>query len=124
MTMDDKKSEWKISSCTEFGIPLMDTLELIHGKWKLIIIMALLYKGKMRFNELKHSINGISSRVLSKELKVMQDHQLITRTVKNTVPMTVEYELTAHGKTLESVALALVGWGKKHRHEIIHNAPQ
>jgi len=119
MDMKDKKTAWTIAQCEQFGIPLMDTLELTHGKWTLPITMALLYKGKMRFNELKYSVSGISSRVLSKELKVMEMNKLVSRTVKNTVPMTVEYELTEHGKTLEPITMALVEWGKNHRKEIM-----
>ena len=117
--MKSSEEPWSIANCSQFGIPLMDAIDVTHGKWKLAIVMALLYKGKMRFNEIKQSVDGISSRVLSKELKMMEMNQLVNRTQKNTVPLTVEYELTDHGRTLESVAMALVEWGKSHRNVIL-----
>lgn len=111
---------WSLSSCKEFGIPLMDALELTHGKWTIPIIMALSYKGVMRFNEMKYSVSGISSRILSRELKRLVINKLINRTELNTVPMTVRYELTEHGKSLLPIGMALVEWGKTHRKEMFN----
>ena len=77
---------------------LQDTLEVINGKWKLIIIAALMER-KMRFKELSREI-GISPRILSKELREMEMNKLVTRTVLDTRPVSVEYEMTAYSLTL------------------------
>lgn len=113
-------SKWKKNSCSEYTLPLMDTLDLISGRWKLVIVMALLHRGKMRFNELRTHVNGISGKVLSSELKTMEENLPVRRTVKDTSPITVEYDLTAYGKTLEPIALTLVTWGQKHRSQIMN----
>lgn len=93
-----------------------DTLDVISGKWKLVILAVLLER-KYRFKELSREI-GISPRVLSKELHEMEQHQLVKRTVCDTRPVTVEYESTPHSQTLLSVVRAMSEWGYLH-HEII-----
>ena len=118
-----KKKENSVSACGAYTLPMMDTLDIVSGRWKLVIVMTLLHNGKMRFNELKAFVTGISGKVLSNELKIMETNKLLTRTVKDTAPITVEYELTEYGKTLEPVALALVDWGVKHRAKMFSPAP-
>jgi DNA-binding HxlR family transcriptional regulator len=100
-------------------LPLMDTMELLTGKWKIIILTTLYLGGKMRFNDIKNSIPKITGRVLANDLRTLEEHQIITRTVKDTSPITVEYELTAYGKTLDAVFEALTDWGIQHRKRII-----
>ena len=82
-----------------------DTLNVISGKWKLVILAVLLER-KYRFKELSREI-GISSRVLAKELREMETHQLVKRTVCDTWPVTVEYDNTPHSQTLLSVVRAM-----------------
>ncbi|WP_452599291.1 winged helix-turn-helix transcriptional regulator [Pontimicrobium sp. MEBiC01747] len=98
---------------------ISDTMELLSGKWKIQIIGTLLRGGTMRFMELKRSINGIAAKKLSSDLQELELNKLITRTVKNTKPITVEYTLTEHGKTLDSLIGEVIDWGIKHRTEII-----
>ena len=100
-------------------LPAMDTMEVISGRWRVIILTNLYVHGKMRFNELKKHIPRITSRILSKDLKFLENHQVISRTVKDTSPMTVEYELTDYGRTMENIFHELSGWGSKHRKRII-----
>ncbi len=100
-------------------LPVMDTMELLSGRWKIIIMTTLYLGGKMRFNEIRKSIPRITGRVLSKDLKFLEEHKVISRTVKDTSPITVEYELTDYGKTLDTVFQALTDWGVKHRKKII-----
>ncbi|MDN5215006.1 helix-turn-helix domain-containing protein [Fulvivirgaceae bacterium BMA12] len=100
-------------------LPVMDTMELLSGRWRIIIMTALYLGGKMRFNEIKRNIPKITGRVLSMDLKYLEENKIVSRTVKDTAPITVEYELTAYGITLDSVFEALADWGNKHRKKII-----
>ena len=109
----------KQSAIAQKLLPIMDTMELLNGRWKIIIMTTLFIGGKMRFNAIKKSIPKITGRVLSKDLKFLEEHQIVTRTVKDTAPITVEYELTDYGRTLDPVFQALTDWGIKHRKKII-----
>jgi DNA-binding HxlR family transcriptional regulator len=104
--------------CGEFIIPIRDTLDVLSGKWKIPIIGALMF-GKKRFKEIEREIPAITARMLSKELKELEMNQLITRTVYATIPVTVEYEVTEYGKTLDSVLMAMKDWGSIHRKRIM-----
>ena len=95
-----------------------DTQDILNGKWKVIIIAALYNNGKFRFMDLVRHIEDISPKVLSKELKDLELNHLITRTVLNTMPITVEYELTPYGKSLNKVVEAMGEWGIKYRQSI------
>ena len=103
--------------CVEYIRPVRDVLDLINGKWKLPILIALAF-GNKRFKELERDVEGITPRMLSKELRDLEANQLITRTVYDTVPVTVEYALTSYGKTLDDVIVAMRDWGKKHRSKL------
>lgn len=103
--------------CVEFIRPVRDVLDLINGKWKLPILIALSF-GTKRFKELERDVEGITPRMLSKELRDLETNQLITRTVYDTVPVSVEYSLTEYGKTLDDVIIALREWGKRHRKKL------
>lgn len=100
-------------------LPIMDTMELLSGRWKIIIMTTLYLGGKMRFNEIRRSIPRITGRVLSKDLKFLEEHGIVSRMVKDTSPITVEYELTNYGLTLDGVFRELTIWGIKHRQKII-----
>jgi DNA-binding HxlR family transcriptional regulator len=64
-------------------------------------------------------IDGISNKMLSKELKELEMNRLVTRTILDTQPITVQYELTPYGRTLQPIIANLSDWGKKHRKLII-----
>ena len=110
----------KTSEIAQKLLPVMDTMDLLSGRWKIIIMTTLYLGGTMRFNEIRKSIPRITGRVLSKDLKFLEQHQIVTRRVKDTSPITVEYELTEYGLTLDSVFKALTDWGIKHRKKMIH----
>jgi DNA-binding HxlR family transcriptional regulator len=93
-------------------------MNVLNGKWKLPIIGSLLY-GKKRFKELERDIPKITPRMLSKELKELEINSIITRTVQNTIPVKVEYELSASGRSLNTVLDAMITWGKQHRERVI-----
>lgn len=104
--------------CQKNYLPIRDTLDVVGGKWKLQITHALAQK-PLRFKELQREIGGITARVLSKELKELETHELIRREVYATAPVSVEYSLTDYGKSLKPVVLALYKWGEQHRERII-----
>lgn len=95
----------------------MDALEVLNGKWKLPVIIALSF-GARRFKEIVRQV-GITDKMLSKELKELEMNQLVQRSVYDTFPPTVEYELTEYGRTLHKVIRALGEWGEKHRERIM-----
>ncbi|MFC0772541.1 winged helix-turn-helix transcriptional regulator [Terrimonas alba] len=103
---------------TEFAKAVNDTLDFFSGKWKLPILGSL-FEGKKRFKEIERTVVGISPRMLSKELRDLEMNHMITRTVYNTIPATVEYEITEYGKSLEKVLLAMYEWGTAHRRKIM-----
>lgn len=91
-----------------------EILNRIGDKWSLYII-ASLANGKLRFNELKRSIDGISQRMLTLTLRGMERDGLIGRTVYPTIPPRVDYELTELGQTLLAPVMALVNWASDNR---------
>lgn len=109
----------KVKNCSgEFVLAINDTMNVLNGKWKLPIIGSLLY-GKKRFKELEREIPKITPRMLSKELKDLEANGIVIRTVYNTIPVTVEYELTKSGNSLNTVLDAMIAWGLQHRKMVI-----
>ncbi len=104
--------------CTQATMAVRDALDVLNGKWKLPIIVALSF-GTRRFKEIAKEVSGISDKVLAKELKDLEMNQLIKRTVYDSFPPTVEYCITAHGRSLDSVIEELKDWGILHRKKII-----
>ena len=105
------------ASCKRARLAIQDTLDVVGGKWKLVLI-SVLQNGKKKFNELSKE-TGISPRILSKELQELETNGLVSRTVCNTRPVTVEYALTAYSETLSEVIVAMHKWGMAHRRRII-----
>ena len=104
--------------CTRAVLPVKDALDILSGKWKLPIIIALTF-GKKRFKQMQREIPGITSKMLSKELKELEINELAVRHVYDTLPVSIEYELTSYGKTLKPLIEELHKWGAKHRVRII-----
>lgn len=98
---------------------VQDSMDVLSGKWKISIISSICYYNKRRFTDILKDVVGISNKMLSKELKELEINKLIKRTVLDTQPITVQYELTAHGKTLQTIINNLTAWGIEHRKEII-----
>lgn len=97
-----------------YVLAVNDTMNIIQGKWKLPIIGSLLY-GKKRFKELERQIPKITPRMLSKELKDLEVNGFISRKVIDTIPVTVEYQLTKSGEDFKRVLDIMVDWGLQHR---------
>lgn len=98
---------------------VQDAMDALNGKWKIAIISSICCYGKRRFSDILNDVEGVSNRMLSKELKELEINQLVKRTVLPTQPVTVEYELTEHGNTLQRIISELSDWGKIHRKKIV-----
>src|ERR1700743_3834672 len=98
---------------------VQDSMDVLNGKWKIPIISSICCYGKRRFSDILNDVEGISNRMLSKELKELEVNQLITRTVWDTQPISVQYELTEHGNTLQPIITNLSAWGIVHRKKIV-----
>jgi len=94
-----------------------DALYVINGKWKLPVILCLMHSS-MRFNEIQHEISGISAKVLSKELKDLEENDFIVRRVYPTTPVSIIYESTEYSHSLKNVLIELSAWGGQHREKI------
>lgn len=92
-------------------------MDILSGKWKVRIIGSLHF-GKKRFMELIADIDGIAAKMLSKELQELEINGLVSRTVMETKPVTVEYELTEYGQTLRPIIAEMASWGRQHRERI------
>ena len=112
---------YSTETCTRKLNSVGDALYAIGGKWKLRIIIAL-QEGSKRFNELQRTITGISARVLSNELKEMEQNGFVRRTVHAGPPVVVEYEVTDYCDSLQDVLKALSEWGEMHREKIMRES--
>lgn len=89
------------------------TLAVLSGKWKILILWQLMRR-ECRFNELRRAIKGVSQHMLTTQLRDLERHGIITRTIFPEVPPRVEYALSEHGESLKSVIRALAKWGHVH----------
>ncbi len=97
---------------------LQDTLYFIGGKWR-VPVMNSLCNGNRRFREIERSIPGITTRMLSRELKDMEMNKLVKRTVSTDTPALIEYEPTAYCQTFDKVISEMIQWGHEHRKAVI-----
>ena len=108
-----KKETKNIITATK-ECPFRQTLDTLEGKWKFAIIYELFKKDCFRFKELERQIEGITPRMLIKELKALEKSDIIRRKQYPTVPPKVEYSLTKHGSTLEPIMTVMSEWGRQH----------
>lgn len=109
----------KVQQCPRhYVLALTDTLNVVSGKWKLLIIASLLH-GKNRFKDLQENIEKITPRMLSKELKELEINGLVERQVHNQTPILIEYRLTESGKNITNVIDSMIDWGMMHRTKVI-----
>lgn len=95
-----------------YNIPAEATLDVIGGKWKTLILCHLSY-GPKRTSELKKAMPGITQKMLTQQLRELEDDEIILRTVYNQVPPKVVYELTEIGESLKAILDQLCEWGEK-----------
>ena len=109
ITMSEQKNAKNLPAC-----PVETTLTLIGDKWKVLILRDLL-PGTKRFGELKKSIGNVSQKVLTAQLRAMEESGLLTRKVYAEVPPRVEYTLTELGYSLKPILDAMRNWGEEYK---------
>ena len=103
------ENKMNLNECDQFF-----AVGLISGQWRLVICCHLA-ESKLRFGELRKRIPNITERMLTLQLRKMEEGGLVKRTVYAEVPPRVEYELTKSGQELRPILKQLHEWGKKHR---------
>jgi len=96
---------------------ISDALYVLNGKWKFPLIFTL-RESPLRFNEILKAVEGITPKVLAKELRELELNGMITRKAYPPMPGTVIYEATAYSDTLKNVLYELQQWGEQHRERI------
>lgn len=107
--MNDVTAKNELPAC-----PVETTLTLIGDKWKVLILRDLM-PGTKRFGELKKSIGAVSQKVLTTQLRAMEESGLVHREVYAEVPPRVEYSLTELGKSLKPILDSLRAWGEAYK---------
>src|SRR5687767_6288025 len=107
-----KKKQY--SDCLNTVKPVRDALDVISGKWKLPIIISV-GVGNDRFTDIQESIPGITPKVLAKELKDLEQHQLIKRNILEEYPVKIIYTLEPYANTLTPIIYSLKEWGINHK---------
>lgn len=110
--MSIKKTVKELPTC-----PVETTLTLIGDKWKVLILRDLL-TGTKRFGELKKSIGNVSQKVLTAQLRNMEENGLVNRKVYAEVPPRVEYSLTKLGQSLKPILDAMWNWGEDYKNSV------
>lgn len=100
---------------------ISDAMSLLSGKWKFHILGTLIEGSTLGFMDLLREVNGIGSKMLSKELQDLEMNKLISRTVMNTKPITVSYSITEYGKTLSPLIDEMAKWGIDYRKSVYGN---
>lgn len=93
--------------------PVATTVDLIGNKWKLLIMRELL-KGTRRFNEIHKAVDGISQKVLTENLRKMEQDGIVTREIFPEIPPRVEYSLSDLGESLRPIIDSMSDWGTKY----------
>lgn len=107
--MSEQKNAKPLPAC-----PVETTLTMIGDKWKVLILRDLL-PGTKRFGELKKSIGSVSQKVLTAQLRAMEENRLVHREVYAEVPPRVEYSLTELGKSLKPILDSMWAWGEAYK---------
>lgn len=94
--------------------PMPDIAKLIGGKWKLIILQILIFRGTKRFNELRRLCDGVTQTMLTNQLRALENNGLVTRKVYAEVPPRVEYTATQKALDLEGMFQNMHDWWLKH----------
>lgn len=101
-------------SCSNYRCEIEVTLEIISGKWKALILWNLGNEEVIRFNEFRRLMPDITQKMLTQQLRALEDDGLVDRKVYNQVPPMVEYSLTEDGRALMPILELMDVWGKRH----------
>lgn len=104
--------------CQSKLVAARDALDVIQGKWRIPIVISLTY-GVKRFGEIQRDIGDVSPKMLSQELKALEENKIISRTLYDSMPVTVEYSLTPLGQSMNKLLDELLNWGAHFRKEIV-----
>ena len=96
------------------GCGLKKVLNIIGGKWKILLLCVIDDKGVMRYGELRRAVYGITNTMLAQSLKEMEEDGLIERKQYREMPVRVEYSLTEKAHSMIPILLELKHWGEKH----------
>lgn len=99
---------------SKYSCPIEYTMNLISGKWKLIILWHLSQEKVMRYGEIKRSLNNITHKMLSQQLKELEADGFIHREAYSQIPPKVEYSLTGLGESLLPILESMSKWGNTH----------
>ena len=110
--MNEASAKKELPAC-----PVETTLTLIGDKWKVLILRDLM-PGTKRFGELKKSVGNVSQKVLTAQLRAMEENELVHREVYAEVPPRVEYSLTELGKSLKPILDSMWAWGEEYKSNI------
>jgi len=100
---------------------ISDTMSILSGKWKFHIIGTLIEGNKLGFMDLLREIDGIGTKMLSKELQDLEMNHLVNRKVMDTKPITVQYSITEYGATLAPVINEIANWGIAYRKSLFES---
>lgn len=103
-----------VANGSNYHCPVEATLDVIGGKWKVVILFHLTHEGIHRFAELRRKIPGVSERMLTQQLRELETDGIVHREVYPEVPPKVEYSLTEYGKTLRPITEVMCEWGGRH----------
>lgn len=117
MCPEPKNNEHNKEACTASVNAVKDALYVLNGKWKLPLLIVL-QSGPRRFNDIQRLLDGITPKVLAKELREMELNDFIVRKVDTGTPVVVTYELTGYSNSLQTVLTELRNWGLQHRKKI------
>ncbi len=106
----EKKTVFDEKSC-----PITATMQVLGGKWKVILINAIYHTSPARFGELKRSVKGITQSMLTQQLRELEEDGLISRKIYAEIPPRVEYTLTEFGLTLSPIMQSMAKWGEEYR---------
>ena len=112
------KNEQKSATCPQRLRASRDALKIIQGKWRIPIVISLTY-GIKRFGEIQRDIGDISPKMLSQELKALEENKIISRTMYDSMPVAVEYALTPLGESLIKLLDELLTWGNHFRKSVV-----
>ncbi|MEJ7647409.1 MAG: helix-turn-helix domain-containing protein [Chryseolinea sp.] len=109
------------ATCLASVKAVKDALYVLNGKWKLPLILSL-SEGPMRFKDIQRALGEITPKVLSNELRDLEENEFVERKILSTKPVTVLYEMTPYSRSLDRVLEELRNWGLQHRQRIMRKS--
>ena len=112
--MENDEKMINVRNNKEYHCPVEATLDVIGGKWKPLILWQLKEVEVIRYNKLQQNLHGVSPRMLTKQLRELEEDGLVNRNMYPEIPPRVEYSLTEFGKTVAPILEALCAWGSEY----------